>query len=290
MSTPFCKPSIHTNVSEIKLSNPRAESLTDSQRRLQQRIMSLFPTVKYALFQFKTFLSLISQAWKSYEACRKTLWWPFAFLLLTPLAALILAFIVPGFIAKMGFISDHFMDSKIYLFLLLLLFFAVGGRFVHACNWVSRKHIEKETIDENTGFVRFGIAWQATLLVALCSLLTSIGFALSSLLGIALWFVFLLAANAVTEPAASFKSFWNSHLNLYKNHYGKIIAMGLTRILVLIVFLSPLIIFSFTLHASPTLRFLTGLVAFPLMVYLLIRLIPFYIFLPSYFYNNLLRS
>ncbi|WP_133140858.1 hypothetical protein [Legionella genomosp. 1] len=238
--------------------------------------------------QLKTFRAFLNNSWKSYENCRKTLWWPYSFLLLTPLAVLVLAFVVPALMAKAGLFSDHFMDSKLYHGFLLLLFYSVAGLFIHACNLVCMRHIDGEAINENTGFVSIKMTWKTVLIFTGASLITCLGFVLSPFLGILAWLVFLLAAtSASSSPTTSFKSILQTNLHLYKNHYGKIIGLGLARLLVLLVFISPLILFALFQHTPVGLRFLTALLAFPSMAYLFVRLLPFYVFLPNYFYKHM---
>lgn len=260
---------------------------------------------------YNGFLGMLKSSWGSYQKCRATLWWPFIFLLLAPIATLITIMFVPLILVKNNVLGFGLLTNKAFHLFLGLFVLSSAVPFLRGCTITILKHLKGERIDENTGFdslnasLDTGIALFIALFIAF--IITSLaGFALflisyvpaishylfgaSSIFNIlTCMFILFLPAMLLNNDTTPYKAGLDTlifiRLNLF--HVIGVLAVLILGIILLIV---PILIIKAVTFISSFLALLMGIAMVPVYIIALGRVLPFSVFFPVYAYKQLIKE
>lgn len=235
-----------------------------------------------------------NEAWKSYDQCRSVLWWPLSFLILTPLAVLIVfGVIIPFGLNHLNWISfDHAFLNYPYLLIVAGLIFCALFPFLDGLYQLIKTHLKGNPINENTGFLNLfnsqAMGKALGPVIALLILLELVGsffkpFKILVLLAYTVTiFTPVLLVNEGTSPWK--KGIESLHFVLEnKKLVAKVWGM---RLLILLSLILPWIIVAAT-GGHPAFKVISLLIAVPFFSYMVVKVLPFYFFYPAFVYEQM---
>lgn len=235
-----------------------------------------------------------NEAWKSYGQCRNVLWWPLSFLLLTPLAVLIVfGVIIPFGLNHLNWISfDHAFLNYPYLLIVAGLIFCALFPFLDGLYQLIKKHLEGHSINENTGFLNLfhsqamGKALGPVLAVLIVLELMGSFFMPFKILVLLTYIVTIFTPVLLVNEGSSP---WNKGIEsmnfVFANKILVAKVWGL-RFLILLSLILPWIIVAKT-GGHPALKVISLLMAVPFFGYMVVKVFPFYFFYPAYVYEQI---
>lgn len=246
------------------------------------------------IMNFLKFFPWFNDAWKSYAKCRTALWWPLSFLLLTPLAVLIVfGAIIPLGLHESGWISfDYaFLNYPYLLIVAGLIFFALFP-FLDGLYQLIKTHLEGKPVNEDTGFLNLfnsqpmGKALGPVLALFILLQMIASFFAPFKILVLAAYiltiFTPVLLVNNSISP-------WKKGMDAVQFALAnkKLVAKiwGL-RLLILLSLIVPWILVACT-GGHLILKVITFLFALPSFIYVIVKIFPFYFFYPAYVYDQM---
>lgn len=241
------------------------------------------------------YMTSISTAWQSYSKCRSKLWWPLSFLLLTPLAALIVfGVIIPLGLESKGFISfNHPVLNFIYLTLAgVIVYFSIFPLLDGLYKTIF-SYLNGEEIDENAGFKDLynskntGIGlFVVMLFIGVLSIFGMfIKFLKLPIILISYPCIIFTPLLTVTNDSSPFSA-WRESIQLAIEHWKLTLKIYLVRIMTLTALVLPILFIYWSSKQSPGLFFIVLLTAPALLIFNLIKIFPFYFFYPAYEYKN----
>jgi hypothetical protein len=241
-----------------------------------------------------TLIPSLKAAWASYLGCRKQLWWPLSFMLLTPLAVLIVfGVLIPLGLERIGLINFNYrIINGIYLLLVACAIYCALIPFLDGLYRVIMGYVQGKYVDADTGFQNLldskdmGKALGPVILI-LC-LLLGIGnyfkpLSLVTLIAYActVFTPILCLSNPLRSWKKSLESFYFclNNKKLARDIWG-------IRFLIILSFVVPIKVIMM-LGDHPVLHLLAILVGIPLLIFSIVIFLPFYFFYPAYVYMQL---
>ncbi|MBL7478796.1 hypothetical protein [Legionella bononiensis] len=243
-------------------------------------------------------MNSLTTAWQSYNKCRSKLWWPLSFLLLTPLAALIVfGVLIPLGLESLGFITfKHPVLNFIYLTLAGTLVFFTLFPLLDGLYKAIFSYLDGEEIDENSGFndlynsANTGIG--LFVMMILIALVNAIGvyikFLKLPIILITYPCIIFTPLLTVTNNAAPYFA-WRESIKLAIGNWKLTLKIYFVRILTLASLIAPICIMIWSAHLPRVFFLLVVFFAPIVLVYNLIKIFPFYFFYPAYEYKHTLN-
>ncbi|KGP63322.1 hypothetical protein EP47_09320 [Legionella norrlandica] len=245
----------------------------------------------------KNFFPWLNEAWQSYEQCRSSLWWPLSYLLLTPLAVLIVfGLIIPLGLNHWGWISfNHAIINYPYLLILLGMICLALFPFLDGLYQTIKTHLDGKIVNLNNDAIDFinpdtsktmSLSMGPILLAVIILQMAGTFFKPVQLLVL---FTYILAIFtpilSVNNPQSPLKKSLESMQFVLSNKklVGKV--WGL-RVLILLSLITPWFIVGMT-SGHPVLKMGALIAGLPLFVYAVVKLLPFYFFYPAYIYHQI---
>ncbi|CAM2908402.1 hypothetical protein [Legionella worsleiensis] len=244
-------------------------------------------------------MTSLTKAWQSYIACRSILWWPLSFLLLTPLATLIVfGFIIPLGLEQFGLITfNHPVLNFMYLSLAgILIFFSIVP-WLDGLYKTIFSYLNGEEIDENTGFRELHDAKNTGIGLFVMIIITALA---SSLI---VFFKFLkLPLFLITYPCILFTPLlivtnnaspifaWRDSIKLALNNWRLTLKIFGVRVLTILSLYVPIVLMIWSAHLPRVFFVFFILIMSVILVHNIIKLVPFYFFYPAYEFKNHLSS
>lgn len=244
-------------------------------------------------------MTSISTAWQSYNKCRSKLWWPLSFLLLTPLAALIVfGVIIPLGLESKGFITfNHPVLNFIYLtFAGVIIYFSIFP-LLDGLYKAIFSYLDGNEIDENSGFKDLYNSKNTG--IGLFVVMVFMG--LVSIIGMFIKFL-KLPIILITYPCIIFTplltvtndsspfSAWKESIQLAIENWQLTLKIFLVRIITLTALILPILFIHWSSKLSPALFLMALIIAPTILIYNLIKIFPFYFFYPAYEYKNTINA
>ncbi|KTD50939.1 hypothetical protein [Legionella quateirensis] len=243
-------------------------------------------------------MNSLTTAWQSYNKCRSKLWWPLSFLLLTPLAALIVfGVLIPLSLESIGFITFKYpVLNFIYLTLAGTLVFFTLFPLLDGLYKAIFSYLDGEEIDENSGFkdlynsANTGIG--LFVMMVLIALVNAIGIYIKFLklpiILITYPCIIFTPLLTVTNNAAPYFA-WRESIKLAFGNWRLTLKIYFVRILTLASLMAPIFIMMWSAHLPRAFFLLVVFLAPIVLVYNLIKIFPFYFFYPAYEYKHTLN-
>lgn len=237
-----------------------------------------------------------NEAWGSYTQCRSTLWWPLSFLLLAPLAALIVfGAIIPLGLNNWGLISfNYWFINYPYMVLVAGLTYFSLFPFLDGLYQTIKAHLEGQAVNEDTGFGNLfnsrAMGMSMGPILGMMVVLQIAG-ALFAPFKIAVLMAYILAIFtpilSVNNPESPWKKGLESMRFVLDNKklVGQVWGLRLAIVLGLAL---PWILL--VCVGSAVLKIIIFLFALPTFIYILVKIVPFYFFYPAYVYQQLQKS
>lgn len=235
----------------------------------------------------------LKEAWNSYLPCRSTLWWPLSYLILSPLAAIILfGAIIPLGFHQLGWISfDHAFLNYTYILLVSGLVFIALFPFLDGLYRLIKKQLDGDVFDENTGFNNLknsksmGISMGPAFLGIIIFQLLGTTFLPFKLMALAVYlFAVFTPIISVSDAEVSWYKAKESILFALSNKKLLLQVWGM-RFLILLALLLPWLLVAFTGNHS-ALKVFVILVAIPGFIYTVVKVLPFYFYYPAYVHKQ----
>lgn len=244
-------------------------------------------------------MTSISTAWQSYNKCRSKLWWPLSFLLLTPLAALIVfGVIIPLGLESKGIITfNHPVLNFIYLTIAgVIIYFSIFP-LLDGLYKAIFSYLDGNEIDENSGFKDLynskntGIG--LFVVIVFMGLVSIIGMFIKFLklpiILITYPCIIFTPLLTVTNDSSPFSA-WKESIQLAIENWQLTLKIFLVRIITLTALILPILFIHWSSKLSPALFLMSLIIAPTILIYNLIKIFPFYFFYPAYEYKNTINS
>ncbi len=240
-------------------------------------------------------MTSITSAWQSYNKCRSKLWWPLSFLLLTPLAVLIVfGAIIPLGLESKGYITfNHPLLNIIYLISAAVIVYFSIFPLLDGLYKAIFAYLDGSEIDENSGFKDLYNSKNTG--IGLAMMMIFIG--LVSIAGMFIKFL-KLPIILITYPCIIFTplltvtndsspfSAWKESIQLAFENWQLTLKIYLVRIITLSALVLPVLFIHWSSKLHPAFYLMVLIIAPIILIYNLIKIFPFYFFYPAYEYKN----
>lgn len=244
-------------------------------------------------------MNSITTAWQSYSKCRSKLWWPLSFLLLTPLAALIVfGAIIPLGLESIGLISFKYpILNFIYMALAGTIIFFTLFPLLDGLYKTIFSYLDGNEIDENTGFKELYNSANTGIGLFIAIILITV----VSMIGVFIKFL-KLPLILITYPCIIFTPLlivtnestpllaWRESIQIAIEHWRLTLKIYFVRLLTILALFAPILVLIWSSKSHPVLFLLAIILAPIALVYNLVKILPFYFFYPAYEYKHSINS